>query len=176
MRLELAHYHIDNLRFGGKTKMEDGLLSINRDKLKSLLSNDKNFSNIEIEITHPGEMTRIINVLDIIDPRKKVGEGSEVFPGWVGGMGLFGIGRTNVMRNVSVVETGHMEGFFGGIIDMGGVGSQYSPYAKTHNVVLVPTDASGISLIHYVKSLKIAVLAEIIRDSVENVYTILAAN
>lgn len=158
MKLTLAYYHIRNVKFDKRTEIKDEVLFINHDELKSLLLNDKNFSNIEIEITHPGEMARIINVLDIVDPRKKVSEDSEVFPGWIGKLGSVGSGRTNVLRNVSVIETGHMDGFFGGIIDMGGVGSQYSPYSKTHNIILVPTPVEGINPIHYAKSLKTASL------------------
>lgn len=158
MKLTLAYYHIRNIRFDKKTEIKDGVLFINQDELRSLLLNDENFSNIEIEIAHPGEMTRIINVLDIVDPRKKVSEDSEVFPGWIGKLGLVGSGKTNVMRNVSIIETGSMDGFFGGIIDMGGMGSQYSPYAKTHNVILTPTPAKGVHPAQYAKSLKTASL------------------
>ena len=158
MKLTLAHYHIRNVKFDKRTEIKDEVLFINHDELKSLLLNDKNFSNIEIEITHPGEMARIINVLDIVDPRKKVSEDSEVFPGWIGKLGLVGLGKTNVLRNVSIIETGSMDGFFGGIIDMGGMGSQYFPYSRTHNIILAPTSAKGVHPTHYAKSLKKASL------------------
>ena len=158
MKLTLTYCHIRNVKFDKRTEIKDEVLFINHDELKSLLLNDKNFSDIEIEITHPGEMARIINVLDIVDPRKKVSEDSEVFPGWIGKLGLVGSGKTNVLRNVSIIETGSMDGFFGGIIDMGGIGSVYSPYSKTHNVVLVPTSSKGVNSIQYAKSLKMAAL------------------
>jgi glycine reductase len=158
MNLALAYYHINNVKFDKKTEIKDSVLFINQNELKSYLLIDRNFSNIEIEITHPGEMTRIVNVLDIIDPRKKVGEDNDVFPGWIGKLGSVGSGRTNVLRNVSVIETGHMDGVFGGIIDMGGTGSQYSPYSRTHNIILAPTPAEGVSPVHYSKSLKRASL------------------
>jgi len=158
MKLTLAYYHIRNVKFDKRTEIKDEVLFINHDELKLLLLNDKNFSNIEIEITHPGEMARIINVLDIVDPRKKVSEDSEVFPGWIGKLGLVGSGKTNVLRNVSIIETGSMDGFFGGIIDMGGMGSQYFPYSRTHNIILAPTPAKGVHPTHYAKSLKMASL------------------
>jgi len=158
MDLTLAYYHISDIEFDKKTEIEDGVLFINRDELRSYLSIDKNFSDIEIEMTHPDEMTRITNVLDIFDPRKKVNQDREVFPGWIGKFGLVGSGRTNVLRNVSIIETGYMDGFFGGVIDMGGLGSVYSPYSKTHNVVLVPTPSKAVNSIQYAKSLKMAAL------------------
>ncbi len=158
MDLMLAYYDVNHVKFDGKTEIKDGVLFINRNELKSYLLIDKTFSDIEIEITHPGEMTRIVNVLDIVDPRKKVNQHHEVFPGWVGKMGLVGGGRTNIVRNISIVETGDMDGFFGGVIDMGGLGSVYSPYSKTHNVVLAPTPSKGVNAIQFAKSLKMAAL------------------
>ena len=158
MNLTLAYYHIDNVKFDKKTEIKDGILFVNHNELRSYLLIEKNFSDIEIEIAHPGEMTRIVNVLDIVDPRKKASEDNEVFPGWIGKLGSVGSGRTNVLRDVSVVETGQRDGYFGGIIDMGGMGSQYSPYSMTHNIILAPTPAEGVSHLQYAKSLKMASL------------------
>ena len=158
MDLQLSYYDIADIRFGKKTKLEHGVLYLNKEEFKSYLLSDLSFSDMEIEITHPSEMTRIINVLDIIDPRKKVNQDHEVFPGWVGKVGLGGGGRTNIIKNVSVIETGYMDGFFGGVIDMGGIGSVYSPYSKTHNVVLVPTASKKVNSIQFSKSLKMAAL------------------
>ena len=158
MNLKLAYYNINNVKFDKKTEIKEGVLFLNYNELRSCLSTDRNFTDIDIELTHPGEMTRIVNVLDIVDPRKKAEGENEVFPGLIGTLGGVGSGKTNILRNVSIVETGSMDGLFGGIIDMGGMGAQYSPYSKTHNVVLVPTPANGINPIDYAKSLKIAML------------------
>lgn len=158
MNLTLAYYDIHNVKFDKKTEIKEGVLFLNYNELRSYLLTDRNFSDIDIELTHPGEMTRIVNVLDIVDPRKKAEGEGEVFPGLIGKLDGVGLGKTNVLRNVSIVETGSMDGLFGGIIDMGGTGAQYSPYSKTHNVVLVPTPANGINPIDYAKSLKIAML------------------
>jgi sarcosine reductase len=158
MMLSLSNYNITGVKFAEKTEIRSSVLFVNHNELRSYLLADKNFSDVVIDIAHPGEMTRIINVLDIVDPRKKASEGSEVFPGWIGKLGSAGWGRTKVLRGVSIIETGHMEGFFGGIIDMGGTGSQYSPYSRTHNIILAPMPAEGVDPIHYSKSLKMASL------------------
>jgi len=157
VELQLSYFYIDNIKFGEKTKIEDGILFLNKMELKSYLS-DFSFSDIEIEITRPGEMTRIINVLDIIDSRKKVNVGHEVFPGWIDKFNTVGSGKTNILSNISIIETGFMEGLFGGIIDMGGMGSVYSPYSRTHNIVLAPTPSKKVSPFQFVKSLKLAAL------------------
>jgi sarcosine reductase len=158
MELQLSYYQIVDIRFSKETKIEEGVLYLNKEELKSYLLSDLSFSDIEIEITHPGDMTRIINVLDIVDPRKKVNQDQDVYPGWFNKIGIAGVGRTNIIRNISVVETGYKDGFFGGVIDMGGFGSFYSPYSKTHNVVLVPTPSKEMNSIQYAKSLKMASL------------------
>jgi len=158
MELQLSYYHITDIRFGDETIMKDGVLFLNKEELKSYLLGDPSFSDIEIEITHPGEMTRIINVLDIVDPRKKVNGDHEVFPGWMGEFSAVGSGKTNVLTNVSIIETGSMDGLMGGIIDMGGLGRVYSPYSRTHNVVLVPTPSKEVNAIQFAKSLKMAAL------------------
>jgi sarcosine reductase len=158
MMLSLSNYNITGVKFAEKTEIRSSVLFVNPNELRSYLLADKNFSDVVIDIAHPGEMTRIINVLDIVDPRKKAGEESEVFPGWIGKFGSAGWGRTKVLRGVSIIETGHMQGFFGGIIDMGGLGSVYSPYSKTHNVVLAPTPSKEVDPIQFAKSLKMAAL------------------
>jgi glycine reductase len=62
------------------------------------------------------------------------------------------------LKNVSIIETGSIDGLFGGVIDMGGLGSVYSPYSNTHNVVLVPTPSREVNSIQFSKSLKMAAL------------------
>lgn len=157
MKIELGRFDVNRVVFGDRTEMKDGVLRIDRDELKSYLLRDPNFSNMDIELASPGESTRIINVLDVVDARKKVGEG-EVFPGFTGPVNCSGQGRVHVIDNVSIVETGQMEGIFGGIIDMTGPVSTYSPYGKLKNVVLVPAAARGITATDYAYSLKQATL------------------
>ena len=158
MKLELAYYDMYDVRFGNRTEILDGVLIINRDELKSHLLDDKNLDDIDIDIAHPGEMTRIINILDIVDPRKKVSKDQEVFPGFIGKVGAAGTGRVNILKNISIIETGQAKGFFGGILDMGGEANQCSPYAKTHNIVLTATPSNGVNARDYAKSLKMASL------------------
>jgi sarcosine reductase len=99
MKLDLAYYPISDVQFGKKTKISDRVLYIDHDELRLYLLSDKNFSDIKIEIAHPGEMTRIINILDIVDPRKKRSEDSEVFPGFIGKLGTVEAGRINILKN-----------------------------------------------------------------------------
>ncbi len=158
MELKLARFDVDRVTFGSTTEIRDSMLIVDREALRSHLLHDPNFSDMEIQLVSPGEATRIINVLDIVDPRKKVSDTEEVFPGFTGPVNGSGEGWTNVINNVAVIETAQIEGLYGGIIDMAGTASRYSPYSKMHSIVLIPSPISGVSTVEYAHSLKRALL------------------
>ena len=72
MRLELGIFQINDIRPGGRTHIDEDVLFVNIDELRNILAVDSRFSKIEINLAHPGESVRIINVLDVVDPRVKV--------------------------------------------------------------------------------------------------------
>ena len=103
MRLDLGCIHIEDVRFGAKTAIENHALSIDRRELTSLLEEEPLFERVEIELAHPGESCRIIRVLDVLEPRYRI-DGVN-FPGALDGNGLVGEGRTQALKNVAVIET-----------------------------------------------------------------------
>ncbi len=135
MRLELGLIHIKDVRFGRRTAVEDHILTIDRAELTALLAQERLFDGIEVAIAHPGESCRIIHVLDILEPRYRVGGPN--FPGALDPMGLVGDGQTCVLHNVCVVETS-TQGRGRNIIDMSGPATSYSRFGGTHNIVLIP--------------------------------------
>jgi sarcosine reductase len=164
MRLELHRVTIRDIQFGEKTIVSDGVLHIQRDELQTLLLEDRRFNRVEIELTHPGERCRILQVVDVIEPRAKTSDGDEDFPGVVGGQVPAGKGSTCVLQGSTVVLSDYRENREmststdpdGEIIDMTGPGAEISPYGKTHNVVLLPTPAVGVHAQEYRAALKIA--------------------
>jgi sarcosine reductase len=136
MRLDLGCIHIEDVRFGAKTAIEDHSLSIDRRELTSLLEQEPLFERVEIELAHPGESCRIIRVLDVLEPRYRI-DGPN-FPGALDGNGLVGDGRTQALKNVAVVETDQFALRSRNIIDMCGPATEYSPIGQTHNIVLLP--------------------------------------
>ena len=160
MKLELDILNIKDVQFGEKTAISDSVLYINRGELKGLLQQDKRFKKVEIQIAHPGERCRILRVSDVIEPRAKI-KGGEDFPG-VLGRGTAGEGNTCVLRGVAVAMSDDSEGRDlsrdpnGEIIDMSGPGAEFSPYGKTHNVVVLSYPADGTSLNDYRIALKFA--------------------
>lgn len=97
----------------------------------------------------------MINVLDVIEPRIKVG-GGEAFPGWIGDTSIVGMGKTNVLKGIGVIEVGLMKGSHGGILDMKGPGSAFTCYSNLHLIVLITNPTPGIDHAEYGHAIKMA--------------------
>jgi len=144
MRLELRSIDISKVQFGEKTEIRDGQLLINRDELIALLLENRRLGRVEIELTHPGESCHILQVSDVIEPRAKIGKTVEDFPGVIGKQSSAGQGQTCVLRGAAVVIndqsvlSGPALDPVGSIIDMTGPSAEITPYAQTHNIVVLP--------------------------------------
>ena len=136
MSLKLGNVMITDVVFGAKTQVLDSTLSINKEEMLQVLSTDPKIASIEIDLAKPGESVRIIPVKDVIEPRVKVGSETNIFPGFLGKPEIVGEGTTHVLKGLNVVTTGKIVGFQEGIIDMSGIGADYTPFSKTLNVVL----------------------------------------
>ena len=144
MRLEIGNIFINDIQFGDSTKVENGVLSVNKQELINELSNDDHIKSIDLEIVRPGESVRIAPVKDVIEPRVKVEGNGGIFPGFLSKVDTVGEGKTNVLKGAAVVTTGKVVGFQEGIIDMTGPGADYTPFSKTCNVVIVVEPIDGL--------------------------------
>ncbi|MFW6301824.1 MAG: glycine/sarcosine/betaine reductase component B subunit [Bacillota bacterium] len=135
MQLELGKIHIKDVEFGEENKVENGLLTIDKEALLHKIKDDHRIESIDLEIVRPGDSVRIMPVKDVIEPRCKI-EGGDVFPGFIGSEDLVGSGKTIALSGVSVVTTGEVVGFQEGIIDMSGPGADYTPFSKLINIVI----------------------------------------
>jgi len=163
MRLELNIVNIRDIQFAKKTEIRDSILYINRPELQKILQQDRRLGQVDIELAHPSEKCRILQVTDVIEPRAKI-SGGEDFPGALGRQGNVGEGSTCVLCGTAVVVNNQSSwsGFgkdpIGDLIDMSGPAAELTPYAKTHNVVVVPYPAEGVSTetVDYKIAIKIA--------------------
>ncbi len=137
MKLTLGKIFIEDVQFGKDTKVEGKTLFINKDELLDAVGESEYIDNIDIDITHPGDEVRITPVKDVIEPRVKVDGPGGIFPGMINKVQTVGSGKTHALKNVAVVTAGKIVGFQEGIIDMTGPGAEYSPFSKTHNIVVV---------------------------------------
>lgn len=144
MRLEVGNIFIKDIQFGDSTKVENGVLYVNKQELISELSSDEHIKSIDMEIVRPGESVRIAPVKDVIEPRVKVEGNGGIFPGFLSKVDTVGEGKTNVLKGAAVVTTGKVVGFQEGIIDMTGPGADYTPFSKTCNVVIIAEPVDGL--------------------------------
>lgn len=164
MRLELHGIRIRDIRFGERTGIENGVLSVSREELREILESDKRFERVDCELARPGESCRIAQVADVIEPRVKIGaEGGDLaHPG--GRHASTGQGQTRVLKGAAVVlvdcrrkgadaKSMAPREYF---IDMSGPGSEVSTYGKTCNLVLLPQPKSRVSALEYQAALKVA--------------------
>lgn len=144
MRLELGNIYIKDVQFGPQTRVENGVLYVNKEELIAELQ-DERLASIDVELAKPGESTRIIPVKDVVEPRVKVEGPGGLFPGFVSKVDMVGSGRTHVLKGANVVTTGKIVGFQEGIIDMSGPGADYTPFSKTFNVVIIANPVEGLA-------------------------------
>lgn len=134
MTLQIGEIRIRNVGFDRKTKLVRHNFVLDKEALTTFLyKQDSRMINIEVHIARPGEPTRIICVKDVVEPRCKI---SGDVPG---------IGRVHVLKNMTLITCGKIVGYQEGIIDMSGPGAAYSPFSKTHNVVLEIDVQGGLS-------------------------------
>jgi len=144
LRLEIGKIFIKDIQFGAETKVENGVLYVNKEELLNEVSGDERVASIDFDIARPGEEVRIIPVKDVVEPRVKVEGNGGIFPGFISKVDTVGSGRTHVLKGAAVVTTGKIVGFQEGIVDMSGEGAKYTPFSKTNNLVVICEPKEGI--------------------------------
>jgi sarcosine reductase len=141
MPLELKYYDVSKIEFGEKTYLDGNLLIINHDELRAQLLEDDHFEDVTLHLAHPGDSLRVINVVDAVEPRCRLGGGNSDFPGFLSAPQTVGGGRTAVLRGTAVVEVSEpvpgestywREAFF----DMTDSCSGFSPFSDLANLVI----------------------------------------
>ena len=171
MRLEIGKVLIKDVVFGSETKFANGVVTINKEDIIKLVSEDDHIKSVDMDIAKPGEKTRITPVKDVVEPRVKVEGPGGVFPGILSGVEQVGSGKTNVMKGMTVMTTGKIVGFQEGIIDMSGPGAEYTPFSKTINFVLKVEPIDGLKQHDHEKAVRFAGFktAAFIAETVKNV-------
>lgn len=144
MRLELGNILIKDVQFSSTSKVENGVLYVNKEEVIKLVLEDDHLKSCDLDIAKPGESVRITPVKDVIEPRVKVDGPGGIFPGMVNKVTTVGEGKTNVLKGAAVVTCGKIVGFQEGIIDMCGPGAELTPFSKTNNLVIIVAPIDGI--------------------------------
>jgi len=149
LKLEIGYIQIRDIQFAEASEVKDGVLSVSAKELEALVLEDERLAAVSFDIARPGESVRITPVKDVIEPRAKVEGPGDVFPGVITKMSTVGSGKTHVLRGAAVVTVGKIVGFQEGIIDMTGLGAEYTPFSKTNNLVVNFTPKDGLTAHEY---------------------------
>ncbi len=153
MKLEMANFIVKDVRFNGRTSYKDEVLTINKEELSKLVLEDTKIESAEIDISFPGDKTRIVLVRDVIEPRIKVSGPGCVFPGIMGPVEAVGEGRTHRLSGVTVIAAGtYLPTIITGtgaartgLVDMWKPGSQATPFGATINITLIFKLRDGVT-------------------------------
>ena len=156
MRLELRKAHVTGLEWGSPTRVENGVLYVDKAALIGALSDDDRIEKWDVDLARPGESVRIIPVKDVIEPRVKLEGGESYFPSVIGPNDTAGEGVTFVLDGAGVVTVGPIMGFQEGFIDMSGPAAKFSPFAELFNVVLVAQPVKDLEKHQYEEALRLA--------------------
>lgn len=156
MKLEVGEINIKDIQFADKSKVENGVLYVNAEEVKSIVLQDDKLKSVKVELAHPGESIRITPVKDVIEPRVKVEGKGGIFPGMISKVDTVGSGKTHVLKGSAVITCGKIVGFQEGIIDMSGIGADYTPFSKLNNLCLVIEPVDGLSQYEYEASVRTA--------------------
>ena len=160
-KLKRQYFEVKDALFGEKTVLKDGVLTISKEELKEeIKSLLKAVKGVDFEIVKPGENTRIIHLLDTLQPMLKVeGEGIQ-YSGYFGDPHMVGSGVTNLLSGFAVMESAALpwdessasSGLLyprDAIMDMTGPIAGMTPFAETINLVILYELNEGKSSIEY---------------------------
>jgi len=161
IRLEAGTVAVKGLQLGDKSGFANGVITINAADLQKTLLTDKRLGRIDVNIAKPGDNTRIVKVVDVIEPRVKTGTrvGQFFYPGAMahGSEQMAGNGSINILKGAAVVVTNagapaaatNASVAEGNIIQMTGAGSEVSDFSKTFNIIITVYPGDGVSANDY---------------------------
>lgn len=71
MKLEVGYIDIHDIQFSNESKVENGVLFVDKEAIKALVLEDENIKSVEVDIARPGESVRITPVKDVIDQEQR---------------------------------------------------------------------------------------------------------
>jgi len=128
---------------GSRTGLQGQTMSVEPEELKALACEDPRIGSVVVDLAHPGLPHRLVNILDVVEPRSPA-DGSPAFPGVLGSVMGGGRGEVAVLESVAVMSSGLIPGVQGGLIEMGGEGALFSPFSRLWGIVLTFTSAPGL--------------------------------
>ena len=138
MKLQIGNIHVSEVRLGDRDSFESGVLTIDKQAAINYLKDmDEHITDLDIVIANPGDDTRIVPVIETIEPRYRM-DGRTLFPGVTDEVVPAGDGELKALKGCCITVVGKTWGSFGdGVIDMGGEGAKHTYWSKLINICLV---------------------------------------
>jgi len=134
---------------GDATSYRDGTLTVGASEAEAILSSPA-LAAVRLSWTSPGDRTRIVKLLDAVEPRAKEAGSAAVdkpaggiFPGFLGAVSGRATGRTHVLAGTAVVVAGYLPRAQEALVDMSGPAAELSPLGAIHNLVVEFDPAEG---------------------------------
>lgn len=157
-RLDIDYVNVHKVQFGEQTSLQDGILTINKQEILNVASNDL-FGSLDIQIVSPGESCRILGIHDVMQPRCKADHPEESYPGIWGKIAPAGQGKTVALKGVVVSDIYYAKCNIKYYMDMGGPCAKYSNFSRHFHVCIDATPGEGVSDASYAEALKRASLS-----------------
>jgi glycine reductase complex component B subunit alpha and beta len=146
--LVVSDHPVSSVDVGG-WGYEDGRLSVDLSALAGLIEQDPRVARAHLGVVRPGDRTRVANILDIFDARKKV-EGPS-FPGHDGPVETAGQGTLHRFSDLQIIGCARLPTGGGGVrvarrafIDFWGEGVKWTPFGSTFSLVVDVEFARGV--------------------------------
>lgn len=138
MKLSIGNIHVKDVRLGEENSFNEGILTINeKAAVDYLMECDSHITSLQIVIARPGDDTRIVPVIEVIEPRCRM-DGRCLFPGVTDEVSPAGEGELKAFKGCCITVVGGTYGSFGdGVIDMGGEGAKHTYWSNLVNICIV---------------------------------------
>jgi sarcosine reductase len=157
MRLEIESIDIHEIREHRTTHVRDHVLYVNTGEIEELILRDNRIRSVEVNTVRPGDRVRIVNIMDVVQPRCKIDQFEADFPGFVGRLQVAGRGRTRSLRGITVfVSNPETKRKYSALMDMAGLGAALSRYGKMKHISIAPNRADGTEERDFEDAVKIA--------------------
>ena len=157
-RLQIDYIKVRDVKFGEKTSLDKGVLTVNKEDLLKEAASDL-FGSLDIQLVRPGENCRILGLHDVMKPRCKAEHPEESYPGIWGKLAPAGEGRTVALKGVVVSDIYYAKCNVKYYMDMGGPCAKYSNFSRHFHVCIDATPGEGVSDASYAEALKRASLS-----------------
>lgn len=157
-RLQIDYIKVRDVKFGEKTSLDKGVLTVNKEDLLKEAASDL-FGSLDIQLVRPGENCRILGLHDVMQPRCKADHPEESYPGIWGKLAPAGEGRTVALKGVVVSDIYYAKCNVKYYMDMGGLCAKYSNFSRHFHVCIDATPGEGVSDASYAEALKRASLS-----------------